>query len=309
MRFQFPAAPLERVEKEEGDGGVDGSGGFGVAGEADGATRNACVTRVIGRVQVAAGVLFSCDAVPMTDGEEYRKRGFLVASRPLADPSVAPGLLTDEPLFTREIARMEAEGRRGIPYLLTDAIRQVAQDAAIVATVERILGTQEWVMWGPNIRRATPNQAQEWHVDLESLLWPTVTVAVGLGGCTANSATWCIAGTQRHAAAPPAAEEAVLAEGTPEQFTGFGDGRFYVFDARVWHRGEPAASGERVVLFLHYQRADEPRIPLLVDYYLQWWGREAAPYFTNADGAGLRRDVAQLPWRYRLRRWINRFSG
>lgn len=238
----------------------------------------------------------------MTEGEEYRKRGFLALSRVLADPSVVRELLADEPLFARELARMEAEGRRGVPYLLTEAIRRVAQDAAIVATVEAILGTREWVMWGPNIRRATPNQAHTWHVDLESFLWPTVTVAVGLAGCTAEAATWCIAGTQGRRDWPPAEEAAVLAAGEPEQFVGFGDGCFYVFDASVWHRGDRETSRERVMLFLHYQRAEERRIPLLVDYYRQVGGREAAPHFAVAGG--VRSEVARLPWRYRLGRLL-----
>lgn len=237
----------------------------------------------------------------MTVGEEYRRRGFVATSRPLADTSVVPALLADEPAFARELAWMEAEGRRGVPSLLTDAIRHVAQDAAIVAEVEPILGTREWVMWGPNIRRATPNEADAWHVDLESFLWPTVTVAVGLAGCTAASATWCMAGTQRRREIPPV--------GTQEQIADFGDGRFYVFDASVWHRGDRETSRDRLILFLHYQRADEPRIPLLVDYYRQWWGREAAPYFTKVEGSGLRRDVARLPWRYRIDRWMRRWTA
>ena len=245
----------------------------------------------------------------MTVGEEYRKRGFLAVSRALADPSVVQELLADEPAFARELARMEAERRRGVPYLLTEAIRRVAQDAAIVATVEAILGTRKWVMWGPNIRRATPNEAHAWHVDLESFLWPTVTVAVGLEGCTAEAATWCIAGTQGRRDWPPTDEAAVLAAGVPEQFAGFGDGRFYVFDASVWHRGDRETSRERVVLFLHYQRAEDKRIPLLLDYYRQLWGAEAAPYFTTADGERVRKDVATFPWRYGVGRLLSRVKA
>jgi hypothetical protein len=232
----------------------------------------------------------------MTEVEEYRRRGFLAVSRSLADTSVLPALLADEPVFAQELARMEAEGRRGVPYLVTDAIRQVAHDTAIVEAVEVLLGTGEWVMWGPNIRRATPNEADAWHVDLESFLWPTVTVAVGLAGCTAASATWCLAGTQGRREMPPV--------GTQEQIADFGDGRFYLFDGSVWHRGDRETSRDRVVLFLHYQRADEPRIPLLLDYYRQWWGREASPYFTTLVGERVRRDVASLPMRYRIRRWL-----
>lgn len=237
----------------------------------------------------------------MTEGEEYRRRGFLAVSRPLADLSVVPGLLADEPAFTQELARMDVEGRRGVPYLFTSAIRRVAQDAAIITAMQAILDTREWVMWGPNIRRATPNDADAWHVDLESSLWPTVTVAVGLAGCTAESATWCLAGTQGRRNSP-------LAEEKPEQAAGFGDGRFFVFDASLWHRGDREASRDRVVLFLHYQRADAPRIPLLMDYDRHLWGKEAAPFVSSAEGSRTRGDVARLPWRYRMDRWVRGWS-
>ena len=228
---------------------------------------------------------------------------------PLADGSVLPVVLTEEPLFSRELEGMVAAGRRGTPYRITDAIRAIAQDAVILGVVEEILGGPDWVMWGANIRRATPNEAQNWHVDLERLLWPKITVAIGLAGCPADSATCCVAGSQKYRAEPPQTEAEVLAAGGPEQIAGFGDGRLYVFDARVWHPGEPAASGERVMLFLTYPRADQLRIPLLVDYYLRLWAVEASPYFSKVTGAGLRRDVAPLPLRYRVTRWMQRCRG
>lgn len=234
---------------------------------------------------------------------EFRTRGFLSQASPLAVPAILPALLADEPLFTRALAALHAEGRHAVPYLLTDAIRHAARDPHILATVEAILGTPHWVMWGANIRRATPNQANLWHVDLESLLWPTVTVAIGLDACTPQSATWCIPGTHRLRQPPPASESALLAHGQPQQIANFGDGHFYTFDARVWHRGDPASSRDRVVLFLHYQRAADPRIPLMHDYVLQTWRPEPAPYFSPAANGRLRTDLARLPWRYRLNRW------
>lgn len=237
----------------------------------------------------------------MTLIDEYRKRGFLGHARPLADPSVLPSLLADEPVFAQALEALRAENRHAVPYLVTDSIRRVAQDPAILDAVETILGSRDWVMWGANIRRATPNQAHVWHVDLESLLWPTVTVAVGLEGCTPESATWCIPGTHRLAKAPPLAEADVLAVGKREQIAGFGDGRFYVFNARVWHQGDPATSRERVVLFIHYQRADQPRIPLMTDYVLQTWAQEASPYFTTAPPGRVRTSLARLPFRH----WVS----
>lgn len=238
--------------------------------------------------------------------DEYRRCGFLAQAHPLADPSILPGLLADEPMFADSLRAMRAQGRQGVPYMLTNSIRRVAEDAAIIAMVEAILGTHEWVMWGANIRRATPNQAHAWHVDLESLLWSTTTVAIGLAGCTSESATWFIAGTHLRGKGPPSNEAAILAQGCPKQVAGFGNGGFYVFDARTWHRGDPVTSRDRIVLFMHYQRADEPRIPLMVDYVRQRWAREGSPYFTNVERERLRTDIAGLPWWYRFNRWKRR---
>ena len=241
--------------------------------------------------------------------EQYRQRGFVGQAYPLADPSIVPALLADEAKFAVALEAMRVEGRHGVPYMLTDAICRVAEDAAIVGIVEAILGTSEWVMWGANIRRGTPNQAHTWHVDLESFLWTTVTVAIGLASCAPASATWFTPGTHLSGKGPPSNEAAVVAHGCPEHISGFGNARFYVFDARTWHRGDPTTSCDRVVLFIHYQRADQPRIPLMLDYDRQLWAREPSPYFTTMAGRRLRAEVAGLPWWYRLKRWKIRMRG
>lgn len=239
----------------------------------------------------------------MGETSQYQALGFLPHALPLADASLVPALLADEPLFTTAEATIAASGQRAIPYLLTNAIRRVAQDPAIVATVQSLLGATNWVMWGPNIRRATPNQAQNWHVDLESLLWPTLTIAVGLSGCTPQSATWVIPGTHLLQQPPPPTPTQVLAHGAPQQITGFADGHFYAFDARLWHRGDPESSRNRVVLFLHYHRASDPRIPLMLDYHHQQWAAQPAPYFSALPATSISSRIAPLPLWYRLERW------
>jgi hypothetical protein len=245
----------------------------------------------------------------MTLRDEYERLGYLAQAIPLADASVLPELLADETAFSEELGSMRAEGRRGIPYLLTDAICRVARDPAILDTVEAILGTRELVMWGANIRRATPNEAHRWHVDLESLLWPTITVAVGLSGCSPESATWCVPGTHLLSRQAPASEIELLSHAAPKQFSGFGNGRFYVFNARIWHRGDPKTSGERVVAFLHYQRASEPRIPLMLDHQKELWSRDASPFIATASARSLNRDVARLSALYQLGAWWRRLRA
>jgi hypothetical protein len=240
---------------------------------------------------------------------EYRARGFLRESFALSNPTLLPELCRDVAQFDRKLAEWQALGYARVPYLFTAAIERVAHDAAIRMAVEALLGTDRWVVWGPNILRETPNAASRWHVDLESQYWPSVTVAIGLSGCSAQSAIWCLSGTHLLARTPAwsgddsdtdrvvrSARRAKPEVGPPVQFEAFGDGRFYVFDARTWHRGDPSASPDRLVLFLHYQPANARRVPLVLDYMRHRWSREAAPYIAGPAATPVTA-VARVPLR------------
>ncbi len=238
-------------------------------------------------------------------GREYRERGVVADTFPLADPSVLERLLDDAAAFKSAVSDDRAAGRQRVPYAITDAIRDVANDANITSLVEAILGSdQRWVMWGSNIQSGTPNQAGSWHVDLESYQWPTITVAVGLEGCTSANSTRCIPfshGLQRtpsvlrdrsdtsEALATAGALDHRCSEVTvPSEFA---TGRFYAFNARSWHSGELATSDDRVMLFLHYQSAADPRIPLMTSYAEKTWIREPAPYLVGPPRPGLAQPV------------------
>lgn len=250
------------------------------------------------------------------------EQGFVREALPLADPSVVPAVIADTGRFDAAVADLAARGQDRVPYLLTDAIARIAHDPRIVAAAEECLRTDRWVMWGANIRRDTPNAAHRWHLDLESFLWPTLTVAVGLEGCRAASATWFIPGAHRIGRGPRESEAdggdaAVLAAarvedprcGAPTPVAGFGDASFYVFNARCWHRGDPAASVGRVMLFLHYQRADARRVPFMLDYRRSRWSREAAPYLAAPGAREVNTAVARPPLRHRVAVALERLRG
>ena len=240
---------------------------------------------------------------------EYRARGFLRESFALSDPTLLLELCRDVAQFDLKLAELQALGYARVPYLFTAAIERVAYDAAIRRVVEALLGTDAWVVWGPTILRETPNAASRWHVDLESQYWPSVSVAVGLSGCSAQSTIWCLPGTHLLVRTPAwsgddsdtdrvvrSARRTKPEVGPAEQFEAFGDGRFYVFDARTWHRGESDSSTDRLVLFLHYQPADARRVPLVLDYKRHRWSREAAAYLAG-PGAKPATTVARVPLR------------
>jgi hypothetical protein len=259
-------------------------------------------------------------ALPLTDGartaheqrREYRARGFLRESFALSDPSPLPQLCRDAAPFDAKRAEWRALGYARVPYQFTAAIERVARDAAIRSVIEALLGTETWVVWGPNILRETLDTEPHWHVDLEARAWPMVTVAVGLSGCSAPTSTWFLPGTHLLARSPAwcgddldtdrvlrSARRTKPDVGSPEQFATFGDGRFCVFNARTWHRGSPGTSTDRLVLFMQYQPADAPRVPFMLDYVRHRWSPEAAAYLAGPGATPVTR-VARVPLRERV---------
>ena len=231
--------------------------------------------------------------------ECYERDGLIPLTWDLGRPGLVAELRRDLPRYQVEIDRLRAEGVHRVPYLLTEPIVAAAHDERILAVASALLGTGELVMWGPNLQVGTPNEAGLWHTDLESWLWPTVTVVVGLRGCGEANSTQCVPGSHKLPAQPWAIADntraaAVLAGaryldprcGEIQRFAGFADGRFYAFDAKCWHAGAQSASAGRELLFLHYDRADRPRIPYMKDYEDHtWFGFPAAYLSVPAGGA------------------------
>jgi hypothetical protein len=227
--------------------------------------------------------------------DRYERDGLLPEAYPLADPGVIDALRGELPAHRAEAGRLRAAGVHRVPYLLSDAIARAARDPAVLATVAAVLGTDELVMWGPNLQVGTPNEAGLWHTDIESWLWPTVTVVVGLAGCEPLNATRCIPGSHRLPVQPWGAADNTDA-GTVlraarrldprcteiTSFAGFGDGTFYVFDAKCWHAGAAGRSEGRESLFLHYDRAASPRVPYMRDYEDHTWFDSPAAYLPLA---------------------------
>ena len=255
--------------------------------------------------------LTGADETALAQRREYHERGFLRESFALSDPSPLPQLCRDVALFDEKVADWQAAGRSGIPFLFTDAIEHVARDSAIRAVVEAVLGTDAWVVWGPTILRETPDAASRWHVDLDARYWPSISVAVGLSGCSAKTVLSYLPGTHRLERTPfscgdDADTDRVLASarrtnpncGPPEENAGFGDGRFYAFDAKTWHRGAPGTTTSRLVLFMHYQAANADRVPWMLDYKRHRWSGEPAPFLAG-PGATAVTTVARLPVRER----------
>lgn len=227
--------------------------------------------------------------------KQWQDNGFINKCFDLADFRILPSLLSDLPLYLDEIEKNRQLGFRRVPYLITQSIIEAAHDKNILSCVENILGTDELVMWGPNLQLSTPNNgaAGVWHTDIESWYWPNlVTVVVGLEGCSGNNSTQYIPGSHKFPANPWEVvndignDKLVLEKAkkyNPQsthafQFSDFGAGRFYVFDAGGWHRGIEPLSKNRKLLFLHYDKASNPRVPYMKDHHEHEWFEFAAPF-------------------------------
>lgn len=227
---------------------------------------------------------------------EWDATGLIQDTFPLGDTSVIPGLLADLPMYRTEIVRNRADELFRIPYLLTESIIRAAHDPNILEVVSELLGTNELVMWGPNIQSGTPNEANLWHTDVEAWLWPSVSVFVGLEGCTPDNSTKCIphsfkapvqpwfAANNRSDRATLEAAKALCKDCTEiSRFRGFGDGRFYVFNAKCWHAGVLEQSVGRKMLFFHYDKASNPRMPYMKNYIERTWFDYPAVYLPIAS--------------------------
>lgn len=227
---------------------------------------------------------------------EVLKNGFTRNCIPLAYPGLIGKILDDVVVFDDLLTEYNTRGWHRIPYIITDAISELLNDQNVSAAVSAALDSETWVMWGPNIRRATPNDAHLWHTDLESDLWPTITAAIGLSGCRNSNATWFLPGTHNSPNHAPVAE----------QVNDFGNGRFYLFNAHCLHRSDASFTKDRIVLFTHFQRADASRIPLMLDHKRDKWSHKAAPFVASPKAKDVLQTVARVPLHYRARCAVRR---
>jgi hypothetical protein len=229
--------------------------------------------------------------------DEYESAGFLRNTYPLADSRLVDELRKDVPMYLTEVTRNKSDKLFRVPYLMTQSIVTAAHDLNILRVVTAALGSDELVMWGPNIQRGTPNEASLWHTDIESWYWPSLTVAVGLSGCSQENSTIAIAGTHKFPVQPwsvahnwknddilAAARHIDPASDKIENFRNFAPGRFYVFNAKTWHCGVPISSGTRELMFLHFQKASDPRIPYFKNYDERTWFDYPAAYWKINTG-------------------------
>jgi non-heme Fe2+,alpha-ketoglutarate-dependent halogenase len=165
-------------------------------------------------------------------------------------------------------------------HALVPEYYDVASHPAIVSRVSSILG-QDVIAWGLTLTRSAPGTVHRWHVDIEHLRWPGVSVYIGMVNNDLDSTLKVLSGSQRMADRPqafgvqddasalaavrPKAPEAGIVR-VPLQ-----PGEFFLFDGRLWHGSHNTGAKVRIAMIIHYSRPDvRVQIPLNFEEPIHW---------------------------------------
>ena len=151
---------------------------------------------------------------------------------------------------------------------------------AIVGRVASILGP-DVIAWGLTLTRSIPGGVHRWHVDIEHMRWPGVSVYIGLVNNDQDSTLKVLTGSHRMPERPQVygvqddagALEAVrpMASGAEVVRVPIRPGEFFLFDGRLWHGSHNTGSDIRLAMIIHYSRPDvRVQIPLNFNDPIQW---------------------------------------
>lgn len=189
-------------------------------------------------------------------------------------------------------------------HALVPEYYDVACHPAIVGRVASILGP-DLIAWGLTLTRSAPGGIHRWHVDIEHMHWPGVSVYIGLENNDTDSTLKVLEGSQRMAARPQAfrvnddagALTAVQTK-TPEAKivrTPVRPGEFFLFHGQLWHASHNTGGKVRIAMIIHYSRPDAPaRIPLNFDEPIRWHASQPPCILVRGeDRHGVNRLVAR----------------
>lgn len=191
-------------------------------------------------------------------------------------------------------------------HALVPEYHDAACHPAIVRRVASILGP-DVIAWGLTLTRSPPGGVHRWHVDVEHLRWPGVSVYIGLVNSDLDSALQVLTGSHLMPEKPQAygvnddagalaavqptvpAAEALRIPVEP--------GEFFLFDGRLWHGSHNTGANVRLAMIIHYSRPDvRVQIPLNFDDPIHWHeSRPPCVLVCGEDRFGINRLVARPP--------------
>ncbi len=156
----------------------------------------------------------------------------------------------------------------------------VARHPAIVGRVASLLGP-DILAWSFTINSYFPGKVHPWHVDVEHLRWPGVSVFLGLRNITIKSTLKVISGSQRIRQLPEefgvVDDESALAaclKFVPDAElvrVPIREGEFFIFDGPIWHGSQNMSFKLRSAAIIQYCRPDQ-KITAPINYgrSVQW---------------------------------------
>jgi hypothetical protein len=165
-------------------------------------------------------------------------------------------------------------------HALAPEYYDVACHPAIVGRVASVLGP-DLIAWGLTLTRSAPGGVHRWHVDIEHMHWPGLSVYIGMEHNDQDSTLKVLEGSQRMGARPQAfgvdddasALAAVQAKAPEAKIvrTPVQPGEFFLFHGQLWHGSHNTGGKTRIAMIIHYSRPDaRVRIPLNFDDPIRW---------------------------------------
>jgi ectoine hydroxylase-related dioxygenase (phytanoyl-CoA dioxygenase family) len=175
---------------------------------------------------------------------------------------------------------------------------------AIVRRVASVLGP-DVIAWGLTLTRSVPGGTHRWHLDIEHLRWPGVSVYIGLVNNDQDSTLKVLRGSHRMPERPQVYgvedDASALAAVRPTVpgaeivRTPIGPGEFLLFDGRLWHASHNTGPNTRIAMIIHYSRPDaRVQIPLNFDEPVRWHeSRPPCVLVCGEDRPGINRLVGR----------------
>ena len=174
----------------------------------------------------------------------------------------------------------------------------------IARRVASILGP-DVLAWGLTLTRSLPGGVHRWHVDIEHLRWPGVSVYIGLENNDQDSTLKVLTGSHRMPERPQAygvkddaGALAAMRSTVPEAEIvrmPVRPGEFFLFDGRLWHASHNTGPNIRLAMIIHYSRPDvRVQAPLNFNDPIHWHeSRPPCALVCGEDRYGINRLVGR----------------
>lgn len=149
-----------------------------------------------------------------------------------------------------------------------ESFRHLVCHPLILRKIHSILGP-ELIAWGATVIERGPGEFHDWHVDLEHVRCPGLSVHVGLQNVSPDSTLNVAPGSHaKGAARKPALCGPEGTGGTPLPLE---DGTFCIVDGALWHASNNKSPATRRTILLQYTTPGHvPAIPLTWEDPVSW---------------------------------------